>query len=384
MPMRPGCRRVPVSRVGPGASSREARSRHPRRADRGSGAARALRDGPRHLLRPSRPRRARARARALACSSSSARPWRRSARTRTCGSAWSARRRPSASCQHSIVQIPEIAQRLYAMRELREIPDSTLDLVQEIFQPSYSVFYRMSNGKLVAVACRGESEFRLGHRLELGEGVVGWTASKQLPFTPEDAELESAQVRSAQSLALSAAQGLLALRSDHGAGATGRRGADRAFRPAPAARPRDRAHARADLVGGDREHGGAQQGAPAREDRRAHGPHQQDQRLPPPARPRQRRHEGAALDLPARHRPLQAIQRHERPPAGRRAAEAHGRGAAGEQPRARGGRALRRRGIPGRHAEHAEGRRAARGGAHPLAGGGHAVRATPRRSRPAT
>jgi diguanylate cyclase (GGDEF)-like protein len=97
--------------------------------------------------------------------------------------------------QISIVQIPEIAQRLYAMRELRAIPDSTLDLVQEIFQPSYSVFYRMSNGKLIAVACRGESEFRMGHRLELREGVVGWTASKQMPFTPEDAELESAAVR---------------------------------------------------------------------------------------------------------------------------------------------------------------------------------------------
>jgi diguanylate cyclase (GGDEF)-like protein len=97
--------------------------------------------------------------------------------------------------QISIVQIPEIAQRLYAMRELREIPDSTLDLVQEIFQPSYSVFYRMSNGKLIAVACRGESEFRIGHRLELLEGVVGWTASKQMPFTPEDAELESPAVR---------------------------------------------------------------------------------------------------------------------------------------------------------------------------------------------
>jgi diguanylate cyclase (GGDEF)-like protein len=97
--------------------------------------------------------------------------------------------------QISIVQIPEIAQRLYAMRELREIPDSTLDLVQEIFQPSYSVFYKVSNGKLIAVAVRGESEFRIGHRLELREGVVGWTAAKQLPFTPEDAELESSAVR---------------------------------------------------------------------------------------------------------------------------------------------------------------------------------------------
>ncbi|MGH7289158.1 MAG: hypothetical protein ACREI8_14180, partial [Myxococcota bacterium] len=40
--------------------------------------------------------------------------------------------------QLSIVQIPEIAQRLSGLRELREIPDGTLDLVQEIFQPSYS------------------------------------------------------------------------------------------------------------------------------------------------------------------------------------------------------------------------------------------------------
>jgi diguanylate cyclase (GGDEF)-like protein len=98
--------------------------------------------------------------------------------------------------QLSIVQIPEIAQRLSGLRELRDIPDGTLDLVQEIFQCAYSVFYRVSNGRLVAVACRGESEFRIGHRLEPGEGIVGWTAVKQLPFTPEDAELESAGVRS--------------------------------------------------------------------------------------------------------------------------------------------------------------------------------------------
>ena len=97
--------------------------------------------------------------------------------------------------QYSIVQIPEIAQRLFALRELRDIPDGTLDLVQEIFQPVYSVFYRVSNGKLVAVACRGDSEFRIGHRLQLGEGVVGWTAVKQMPFAPEDAELESPAVR---------------------------------------------------------------------------------------------------------------------------------------------------------------------------------------------
>jgi diguanylate cyclase (GGDEF)-like protein len=97
--------------------------------------------------------------------------------------------------QLSIVQIPEIAQRLSALRELREIPDGTLDLVQEIFKPSYSVFYRLSGGRLQAVACRGESEFKVGHKLAPGEGVVGWTANKQLPFTPEDAERESLVVR---------------------------------------------------------------------------------------------------------------------------------------------------------------------------------------------
>ena len=97
--------------------------------------------------------------------------------------------------QLSIVQIPEIAQRLSGLRELREIPEATLDLVEEIFRPSYSLFYRVNGGKLVAVAARGESEFAVGHRLEPGEGVVGWTAVKKMAFSPEDAELESAGVR---------------------------------------------------------------------------------------------------------------------------------------------------------------------------------------------
>jgi diguanylate cyclase (GGDEF)-like protein len=111
---------------------------------------------------------------------------------------WERTERAEASVrglQLSIVQIPEIAQRLSALRELRDIPDGTLDLVQEIFQPAYSIFYRVSNGRLVAVACRGTSEFHIGHRLERGEGVVGWTAVRQMAFTPEDAELESAVVR---------------------------------------------------------------------------------------------------------------------------------------------------------------------------------------------
>ena len=97
--------------------------------------------------------------------------------------------------QVSILQIPEIAQRLAGVRELREIPEHALDLVQEIFDPSYAVFYRVSRGLLVAVSKRGESEFNLGHELEPGAGIVGWTAVKQLALTPEEADLESAVIK---------------------------------------------------------------------------------------------------------------------------------------------------------------------------------------------
>ena len=95
----------------------------------------------------------------------------------------------------SVVQIPEIAQRLSGVRELTEIPEHALDLVQEIFEPSYAVFYRVSRGNLVAVSCRGPSEFTVGHQLKAGEGIVGWTAIKQLPITPNDALREDAVVK---------------------------------------------------------------------------------------------------------------------------------------------------------------------------------------------
>jgi diguanylate cyclase (GGDEF)-like protein len=97
--------------------------------------------------------------------------------------------------ERSLVEIPEIAQRLSATRDLREIPEKALDLVQEVFQPLYSVFYRSSRNLLVAAAVRGESEFAVGHRIKTGEGVVGWVAVKQLPYTPEDMRYESGVVR---------------------------------------------------------------------------------------------------------------------------------------------------------------------------------------------
>jgi diguanylate cyclase (GGDEF)-like protein len=98
--------------------------------------------------------------------------------------------------QRSIVEMPEIAQRLSGSRDVREIPGRALDLIQEIFDPAYSVFYQATREDLVAVACCGRSEYRVGHRVGWGEGVVGWTAVKQLAFTAEDAALESGLVRS--------------------------------------------------------------------------------------------------------------------------------------------------------------------------------------------
>jgi len=97
--------------------------------------------------------------------------------------------------ERSLAEMPEIAQRLAVTRDLRQIPGRTLELVQEIFGSSYSVFYRRGKDQLIAAACLGESEFGVGHRVKWGEGVVGWTAVKQLPFTPEDAQHESGMVR---------------------------------------------------------------------------------------------------------------------------------------------------------------------------------------------
>jgi diguanylate cyclase (GGDEF)-like protein len=97
--------------------------------------------------------------------------------------------------ERSIVEMPEIAQRLSATHDLVEIPERTLDLVQEVFDPAYSVFYKTRRGELIAVATRGECEFKEGHRLKPGEGIVGWTAVKQLAYSPADVRYESGVVR---------------------------------------------------------------------------------------------------------------------------------------------------------------------------------------------
>ncbi len=97
--------------------------------------------------------------------------------------------------ERSILQIPETAQRLFSAGTLRQVPDIALDLVEDLFAPSFALFYRLHHSGFVAAARRGECEFELGHRLAKGEGVVGWTAVRQLPFTSEDAAHESRGVR---------------------------------------------------------------------------------------------------------------------------------------------------------------------------------------------
>jgi len=98
--------------------------------------------------------------------------------------------------RRTIVYIPEIAQRLAGNLEVRQIPGATLDLVDEILDPEYAVFYRVSRGQAVAVECRGDCEYAVGHRIDIGSGLVGWTAERQMAFTEEDAERESGLVRS--------------------------------------------------------------------------------------------------------------------------------------------------------------------------------------------
>ncbi len=97
--------------------------------------------------------------------------------------------------KHSLLQLPELAQRLLGCQNLRQAPEVVLDLMEEIFAPSYALFYRLHRGEFVAVGKRGVCEFEIGHRVKAGEGVVGWTALRQLAFTGADAAHESRTVR---------------------------------------------------------------------------------------------------------------------------------------------------------------------------------------------
>jgi len=96
--------------------------------------------------------------------------------------------------QRTLIEVPEIAQRLISTPSLREIPDRALELAGELLQPGWAVFYRLGQRGLVAVATHGGSEFSVGHRLAAGEGIAGWAALRQAILTEEDAEAAPARV----------------------------------------------------------------------------------------------------------------------------------------------------------------------------------------------
>lgn len=89
------------------------------------------------------------------------------------------------SLRKSLLQIPEIAQRLFAATSVRAIPDAALDLAEEMLSPTYCAFFSLRRGGYVATAVRGEVEIKLGQRVETGEGVVGLAAQRQVALTPE-------------------------------------------------------------------------------------------------------------------------------------------------------------------------------------------------------
>jgi two-component system cell cycle response regulator len=111
------------------------------------------------------------------------------------------------SLRRSLLQIPEIAQRLFSATNLRSIPDAALDLAEEMLAPTYCAFFSLRRGGYVATAVRGEVAIKVGHRVELGEGVVGLAAHRQLALTPESLAREQRSAREAGRAALSVTRG---------------------------------------------------------------------------------------------------------------------------------------------------------------------------------
>lgn len=92
----------------------------------------------------------------------------------------------SANLETSLLELPEIAQRLAATRNQRDIPGAALDLICEIFKPSYCVFYRMRQGGLVTFATRGDTPHEIGHRVKVNDGLIGWAAVRQMALSCYD------------------------------------------------------------------------------------------------------------------------------------------------------------------------------------------------------
>jgi diguanylate cyclase (GGDEF)-like protein len=99
--------------------------------------------------------------------------------------------------RRTVARIPWMAQDLLQTHEAREIPGKALALIEEFFAPRYSVFLMVRGPGFVVSDVRGESPFELHASLGPKDGVVAWSAEKQLILTPEEVALETTLVKDA-------------------------------------------------------------------------------------------------------------------------------------------------------------------------------------------
>jgi len=92
----------------------------------------------------------------------------------------------AASLERTLRALPGIAERLRSCPEVRQIPDLVLELLHEVFRPRYSIFFRVGQRELIAVAVRGATGFRTGQRIQAGDGVLALAAIRQRVVAPED------------------------------------------------------------------------------------------------------------------------------------------------------------------------------------------------------
>ena len=95
----------------------------------------------------------------------------------------------------TVARIPWMIRDLMECNEIREIPDKALNLVEELFLPRYVTFLNVSGEGFVVTHVRGDGPFAVGSDVGPKNGVVPWTAQKQLVTMPEDVTTETGVMR---------------------------------------------------------------------------------------------------------------------------------------------------------------------------------------------
>jgi diguanylate cyclase (GGDEF)-like protein len=92
--------------------------------------------------------------------------------------------------------IPWLLQELMEAKDDRKVPEKALDLVEHLFAPQHATYFMRWGKRFVATHVRGAAPFELRRTLGPEEGIVPWTASKQLITTPADVASEARLTRS--------------------------------------------------------------------------------------------------------------------------------------------------------------------------------------------